>query len=64
MSLAGNGEPLKVFEDRKFKYEFGDKGIQLERPSGQMEMIKILLHLCLNFCLYQRLANFFIKGQI
>lgn len=43
MSLVGNGEPLEVFEDRKFKDEFGDKGIQLVRSSRQLELIKILL---------------------
>ena len=26
-SLVGNGEPLKVFEDRKLESELGDKGI-------------------------------------
>lgn len=50
MSWAHKGEPLEVFEDRKFKYEFGDKGIQLERSRGQIEVIKILLNLCLTFC--------------
>lgn len=27
MNLVGNGEPLKVFEDRKFESELGDNGI-------------------------------------
>lgn len=43
MSLAGNGGPLKVFEDRKFESELDEKGILLERSSRHLGLIKILL---------------------
>lgn len=43
MSLVGNGEPLKVFEDRKFESELDDKGILLRRASRQLELIQMLL---------------------
>ena len=33
--LVCRGEPLEVFEDRKFKYGFGDKRIQMERFRGR-----------------------------
>lgn len=49
MILVGNGEPLIVFEDRKFASEFGDKGTLLQRSSRQLELIKILLKYVFKF---------------